>query len=68
MYGKKSIGRKQMTITWDVDDLNISHWESRKVSKMLERFKSIYGDIIISQGKMHRYLQMELDYSQENEI
>ena len=60
----KMINGKQMTVTWHVDDLKISHLDSNEVTKYIEHFKKIYGDrMTIHCGKVHDYLGMDLDFS-----
>lgn len=57
------VKKKQMTITWHVDNLKVSHKFAREVIKFLSWLKGIYGDIKFTQGKKHDYLGMDLDYS-----
>ena len=60
----KMINGKQMTVTWYVDDLKISHMDSNEVTKCIEHFKKIYGDrMTVHCGKVHEYLGMDLDFS-----
>ena len=60
----KMINGKQMTVTWHVDDLKISHMDSNEVTKCIEHFKKIYGNrMAIHRGKVHDYLGMDLDFS-----
>ena len=42
----KMINGEQMTVTWHVDDLKISHMDSNEVTKCIEHFKKIYGNRI----------------------
>ena len=69
----KMINGKQMTIVWHVDDLKISHVDSREVTKIINWFKSKYedkniGEMKASRGKVHDYLGMVLDYSIAGEV
>ena len=58
------IGGKQLTITWNVDYLKLSHVDKKVVEEMIERMKGIYGQYMrISRGKKHDYLRMILDFS-----
>ena len=60
----KMINGSQMTMTWHVDDIKISHKDSREVTKCIEHFRKIYGDrMTIHCGKVHDYLGMDLDFS-----
>ena len=55
---------KQMTVTWHVDDLKISHMESDEVTTCIEHFRKIYGNrMTVHCGKVHTYLGMDLDFS-----
>ena len=60
-----------MTITWNIDDLNISHQDSKEVSRMIRRLKNLYGqhgNPTVSQGKKHEYLGIMLDYSKKGKV
>eukprot|EP00957_Ditylum_brightwellii_P032859 2491532-Ditylum_brightwellii.AAC.1 len=57
-----------MTITWHVDDLKISHAEAAEVTKIIQWFESIYGNVRISRGKHHDYLGMNLDFSEKGKV
>lgn len=46
----KMVNGKQMTVTWHVDDLKISHFEEKEVDKFIGYLKSIYGDNLSEQG------------------
>ena len=60
----KIINDSQMTVTWHVDDLKISHKDSREMTKFIKRFDDIYGDrMTINRGKVNDYLGMDLDFS-----
>ena len=64
----KMINGAQMTITWHVDDLKISHVDPWEVTKMIKWFGKIYGNIKVSRGKVHNYLGMQLDYRHKGEV
>ena len=66
----KIINGKQMTLTWHVDDMKISHVSPDEVTKMIEFLKSKYandgiGVMKVSRGKVHEYLGMTLDYTEK---
>ena len=44
----KIVNGKQMTITWHVDDLKISHVDAREVTRIIKWFKLIYGKVRVS--------------------
>ena len=63
-FANKMINGEQMTVTWHVDDLKLSHMDSNEVTKRIEHFKKIYGNrMTIHRGKVHDYLGMDLDFS-----
>jgi hypothetical protein len=67
----KMMEGKQMTICWHVDDLKASHVKPRVMNKMIkylrQEYESIFEDgsgaMVVSRGKIHKYLGMTLDYS-----
>jgi hypothetical protein len=73
----KTIDKKQCTIVWHVDDLKISHQDSRVVTRILNLLDGKYGQEIvggkraaltINRGKIHDYLGMTLDYSEPGTV
>ena len=69
----KIINDKQMTLTWHVDDMKISHVEPQEVTIMIDFLRKKYasdgiGEMTISRGKRHNYLGMILDYSTKGEV
>ena len=62
----KTINGKQCTIAWHVDDLKISHVDSRVVDEIITRFEEKYGKespLSVTRGRVHEYLGMTIDYS-----
>jgi hypothetical protein len=62
----KNINGNQITVCWHVDDLKVSHQDSKVVTNFLQWIKDTYGSIgkvKITRGKKHDYLGMKLDYS-----
>jgi Reverse transcriptase (RNA-dependent DNA polymerase) len=69
----KMIKRLQFTIVWHVDDVKISHKDTRELDKFLEWLRGIYesaeiGKLKISRGKIHNYLGMLLDFSEPGAV
>jgi len=65
----KVINGKTCTIVWHVDDLKISHADSSVVDEVIESLRSEFGkvgELSVNRGKIHDYLGMELDFSDEN--
>ena len=59
----------QLTVTWHVDDLKVSHVNPNVVSKFILDMAKIYGpNITVSRGETHDYLGMDLDYSTKGEV
>ena len=53
-----------MTVTWHIDDLKISHKDSREVTKFIKHFGDIYGDrMTVHRSRVHYYLGMDLDFN-----
>ena len=62
----KIIDVKQCTIIWNGDDLKTSHVDPAFISSVLFDIDAEYGKIAkmtITQGKVHKYLNMIIDYS-----
>jgi hypothetical protein len=55
----KMINNKQCTVAWHVDDLKISHADSKVVDELLEYLSSIYGELSITRGDRHTYVGMD---------
>ena len=69
----KMVNGKQLTAVWHVDDLKISHVDSKVVDQMIDWLKRKYEDKEIgiikpSRGKVHDYLAMILDFSVPAEV
>ncbi len=60
----KIVNGTQMTMTFHVDDIKISHVDHWEVSRRIDWFKSINGtNVRVSWGTMHDYLGMMMSYS-----
>ncbi len=53
----------QLTVTWHVDDLKVSHRDTRCVTETIQWLSSLYGDLKEQRGKVHNYLGITLDYT-----
>jgi hypothetical protein len=59
---------KQMTVTWHVDDLKVSHVDAFELTKFASYLSSIYGGLAVHRGKKLDYLGMDLDYSEKRKV
>ena len=57
----KMIVRKQLTVYWNVDNLNITCVDANEVNKMIQWLELEYREMHRSRGKRHYYLGMWLD-------
>jgi hypothetical protein len=67
----KTVNGKQLTVLWHVDDLKVSHEDPAIVTNMLQTINERYGKevpIAITRGKVHDYLGMVLDYTEEGRV
>jgi len=65
------VNGNQLTITWHVDDMKVSHKSVGVVDSFIDWIKFMYEDVTkvkASRGKIHDYLGMELDYSTKGEV
>ena len=62
---------KQLTVTWHVDNLKVSHEDKKIVDAFENWLRANYEDhtpMKPSRGKVHDYLAMEMDYSQPGKL
>ncbi len=60
----KMINGTQMTLTFHVDDIKISHFDPQEVMRRIDWFKSIYGaNVGVSRGTTHNHIEMMISYS-----
>ena len=70
------VNGKQLTITWHVDNLKISHVDENVVSAIIKDLNGKYGKeacgkdapLTVLRGKKHKYLGMVLDYTNEGKV
>ena len=60
----KIVNGTQMSVTWHVDNLKVSHKDPIEVLKLPLEIAKIYGPgVTVTQGKLHSYLGIDFDYS-----
>ena len=62
----KQINGQQCTLVWHVDDMKISHADSRIVDTIINMLEQEFGKeapLTIRHGKIHEYLGMTLDFT-----
>ena len=60
----KTINGSQMTMTWHVDDLKISHKESTEATTFIRDLGAIYGNkLTVTRGKVYSYLGTDFDFT-----
>jgi len=67
----KIVRGSQMTVSWHVYDLKVSHIDQKAVDKFLMWIKETYGhigEVKTTRTKFHEYLGVKLDYSQVGSI
>jgi hypothetical protein len=67
----KMVDGKQCTILWHVDDLKISHVDADVVTDVIKTIDTAFGvetPITINRGKVHDYLGMTLDYTEDGKV
>ena len=67
----KTIDGKQCTIMWHVDDLKIYHVDSKVIEsiiKLLDEEFGIYAPLIATQGKIHDYVGIVIDYTTQGKV
>ena len=56
------IGGKKMIVCWYVDYLKVSHVDPKEVTTFMEWLEGVYRDMSITRVKVHKYLDMMLDF------
>jgi hypothetical protein len=68
----KIINGSQCTVGWHVDDLKLSHAQECVLDELIGLINAKYGSedapVTVTKGKVHDYLGMTLDYSQEGKV
>ena len=64
----KIVDGSQMTVTWHVDDLKVSHKNKKRVDEFEAWLRSIYGNVKSQRGKHVDYLGIILDYSEKGKL
>ena len=72
----KIVDGAQLTVVWQVNDLNGSHVDARVVTRMSVWLKNTYerllddglGDMKLKRGKIYEYLGMQLDFSVAGQV
>ena len=67
----KMVRGSQLTITWHVDDLKISHVDKEVLEDLITQLEGAFrtdGPLTVHRGKKHDYLGMWLDYSLDGKV
>jgi len=59
--GNKMVNGTQFTICWYVDDLKLSHVDSKEVTKMIKLIEDKFGSMNVSRGLKHTYLGINFE-------
>ncbi len=63
------LNRNQMTVTWHVDDLKVSHMESLELQKFGHYLRDNFIDALMEHtGDVHDYLGIDLDFSGKGKL
>ena len=66
---KKWTDEGQLTVVWHVNDMKVFHKNKEEVTKFIKYTKVINGEeMILSRGKKHTYVIMDLNYSTPGEV
>ncbi len=62
----KMVNGAQMTVMWHVDELKVLHRNGVEITKLFKFLSKKYGNKFTVYGKIHDYLGMDFDYSEES--
>ena len=57
-----------MIVTWNVNDLEISHKDAGEVIDMITHPESIYGPMTVKRGKLHTYMGMDIEFNERDMV
>ena len=58
----KMIDGKQYTVTWHVDDLKISHVDTKVIDKVVQKLETRYGNLTVTKGRKVTYVGMDWNF------
>jgi hypothetical protein len=67
----KYVDEKQLTVSWHVDDLKVSHQDPNVVTDFMEWIRLQYGkirEVKVTRGQVHEYLGMKLQYDVKGQV
>jgi hypothetical protein len=67
----KLVNTQQLTVSWHIDDLKISHVDTKTVDDFIAWVNLTYGvlkPVTTTRGKIHEYLGMKLDYTINGQV
>ena len=67
----KMINGHQMTVVWHVDDLKVSHADTKEVEKFVQQMEETFARdtlLTVSHSQVHDYLGMTLDFHNKGEV
>jgi hypothetical protein len=67
----KQVDGKHMTVSWHVDDLKVSHVNSKHIDDIITWIKQIYGafgEVNTIRGKIYQYFGMKLYYTVKRQV
>jgi hypothetical protein len=67
--GNADVNGSQMTVTWHVDDLKVSHKEGKELKKFGQFLRDKFRDQLTEHtGNIHDYLGIDLDYLKSGQL
>jgi hypothetical protein len=67
----KWVQEKQLTVSWHVDDLKVSHQDPKVMFEFMEWIREQYGkigEVKVTRGQVHEYLGMKLGYDVQGQV
>ena len=62
------VNGSQMTVAWHIDDPKVSHTKAIELTKLAMYLDNIYPGLKVNRSKIHDYLSMNLDFSEDGNI
>jgi hypothetical protein len=62
------IDGKQCTILWYVDDNKLSYMSEGVLTDVIEKIKVHFGELVVSRGRKHTFLAMNLKFNNDGSL
>jgi hypothetical protein len=62
------VDKKQCTVVWYVDENKVSHMSEGVIDDVIEKVRGHFGDLVVTHGKKHTFLGMQLVFNDDGSL